>query len=260
MTGKTNDELSKVVEHHERLIGQGQVMLVLGLLVELLIAFYYLHGKTVVERWGPFIADVLVFGGVFIEVHAGRKSGDARAELQRRSEEKAAEFNLLAAQANERAKNAEVELVKLQAQLAPRELTKAQYDRLQKLKGIVSAINITTPSDQDAVQYAAQIAHALGDAGIQVTICAQRLGMTWPELYVVLPQPSTDYAAEPLYRAFHEGGISVGCGPRTRVPMADLPADVPVLMVGEKAKRFSKPPFVAYLNGPETPVVWETPP
>jgi len=100
MTGKTNDELSKVVEHHERLIGQGQVMLVLGLLVELLIAFYYLHGKTVVERWGPFIADVLVFGGVFIEVHAGRKSGDARAELQRRSEEKAAEFNLLAAQAN----------------------------------------------------------------------------------------------------------------------------------------------------------------
>lgn len=212
------------------------------------------------ERWAPLIADVLVFWGVFLEVNAGRKSGDARAELQRRSEEKAAEFNLLAARANERAKHAEMELVKLQAQLAPRELTKAQYDRLQQLKGEVSAINITTPSDQDAVQFSAQIAHALADAGIVVKICAQRLAMTWPELYVALPRPSTDYAAEPLYRAFREAGFSVGCGPRTQAPMADLPPDVPVLMVGEKAKRFSKPPFVAHLNEPETPVLWEAAP
>jgi hypothetical protein len=106
---------------------------------------------------------------------------------------------------------------------------------LQTLKGKVSAVNVTALSDYEATRFADQIAQALGHAGIDVKIWPQRVGIVWTEIYVVIPKPVTDYSKEPLYEAFKNAGSRVGCGDRSHVSLIEMLADVPVIVVGERA-------------------------
>lgn len=189
-----------------------------------------------IKIW-PVVANAFVVIGVYGEIHFSGKATKLEDNLQRESEENIA-------LANERAAAANLELAKLQVQLSPRALTKEQYDELQALKGRISAVNITSTSNFEATRFAAQIAQTLVDAGIDVRICAQRIAMVWTEIYVVIPKPILDFSKDPLYVAFKNAGLSVGCGDRSHVPMADLPEDVPVIMIGEKAPPSALPSYV----------------
>ena len=182
------------------------------------------------------LADSLVAIGVIGEIYFSSRVSKAEELLRRKSDEKIAD-------ANERAAKANLELAKLQVQLAPRALTKEQYDILKTLKGQVSAVNITSSNNFEASRFAAQISQTLTDAGIKVTVCGQRLGLTWTEIYIVLPKAVMDFSKDPLYVAFKTAGLSVGCGDRTHTPMADMQTDIPVIMVGEKAPPSSYPAY-----------------
>jgi hypothetical protein len=108
---------------------------------------------------------------------------------------------------------------------------------LQDLRGIVESVNITSMSDFEATRFAAQLSKTLHDAGIDARIYPQRIGLVWTELFVVLPKPIQDFRTDPLYSCLKDAGLSVGCGARNQpsLSMGDLPSDVPVIMVGQKA-------------------------
>jgi hypothetical protein len=157
-------------------------------------------------------------------------------ELTRRSNDKLEEALARAARAEE--------------QLAPRNITKEQFDKLQELKGQVSSVIMTTPSDFESTRFAAQIGQALNSAGIDVKVAPQRIGMIWSELYIVVPERVPDFGKVPLYKAFFKAGFSVGCGDRSHVPMRDLPTDIAVIMVGVKKSRSQGIPFAWTLDVP----------
>jgi hypothetical protein len=181
------------------------------------------------ERWGSVVSNSLVALGVSGEIQFSRMAFRRDKELKRRSDEKVAETTKLA-------EEAQLERVKLEERLAPRRMTKEQYDKLQALRGVVDAVNITSMSDFEATRFAAQLAKTLRDAGIDAKIHSQRIGLAWTELYVVLPTLA-DFRADPLYAALKDAGFTVGCGARVQpsLSMGDLPSGIPVIMVGQKA-------------------------
>ena len=91
---------------------------VAGLVIEVCLAIAYREHKTWIENWAPVIGDILVALGVYGEIHFAGIVKKAEDELRRISEEKVAA-------ANERAANAELELGKLQTEVAPRVVNKA---------------------------------------------------------------------------------------------------------------------------------------
>lgn len=140
---------------------------------------------------------------------------------------------------------------KLEAQLSDRHLTAFQFEALQSLRGKVSSVIITSVGRTEAAKFAGEIALALKHAGINVEVGAQRIGYVWMNIYIVLPKPVPEYARDPLYVAFHNAGLSVGCGPRDLTPMGDLSLDVPVIMVGERPGLASNEiPFMAEVGAP----------
>lgn len=224
----------------------------IGIVGEVFLAFKHYPESTDIGYWGPVWADVAVALGVGIEVLFGFRGSALQSELTRRSNERLGKAEKEAAEANERAAKADLARAELEQRLMPRELTQKQFECLQGLKGKVSKIAITTPSDFEATRYAAQIALALKHADIDVMVAPQRIGMIWSELYIVIPEPVPTYTDVPLYAAFSKAGFSVGCGPRTNAPMADLPIDVPILMVGVKKPMMGNiPPFMAGIGSPK---------
>ena len=112
-----------------------------------------------------------------------------------------------------------------------------------------TVVGMTAASDFEATRFASEIGLALKYAGIDVRVFDPRIGLVWSNLFLALPQPSPNAAAEPLYRALMEAGLSVGCGDRSHAPMGDIPKDIPVIMVGVKsAPRSQEPPFMAGLS------------
>jgi len=196
------------------------------------------------EKFLPLFADFLVFAGVFGETHYSGKASRFEDQEKDRLLQRIAELNKQANEAKERAANSQLELAKLQIQMLPRRLDEAQYNALQTLKGKVEEIIITSTTNFEAARFADQIAQTLANAGLKVRVWPQRLGQVWSEIYIVIPEPVEDYASEPLYAAFKNAGLSVGCGDRSKVSLGDIPKNIPVIMVGEKAPiRPTTPPY-----------------
>jgi hypothetical protein len=171
-------------------------------------------------------------------------------ELRKRSNNKLGAAEKTAGEAIERAAKADLARIELEAELAPRMLSKAQYDALQTLKGQVNSVIITTTGNIEARRFADQIAQTLADVGIDVRMGHPRIGMSWSSIYVVMPKAETILAKNVFFIAFKKAEISAGVGDRTQFPMADLPDDVPVIMVGEKPFAYPRPPLV-WLPTPE---------
>jgi hypothetical protein len=185
------------------------------------------------------IADVIIALGITVEVVLGTMwNGHIQSELRKRLTDKLTIATNRAARAEE--------------QLAPRNVTKEQFEELQTLKGkVTEAVWITSPSDFEAAQFALQIAQALLHAGIDVRIAHQRIGMIWPELYIVLPEVVADFRNVPLFAAISKAGFSVGCGVRAFTTLGDIPKDDVVIMVGTKKPLSGDvPPFMAGLATP----------
>jgi hypothetical protein len=245
MIKASQEELEKSIESCERWEWFGGVLVFIGVAAAVAIAGIHPKYDSFLEQWGSAIADGLVAAGVAIEIKFGQMAGLRQHELKRRSDIIVGNANIRAAEALQKAEEEHHARVKLEAQLSPRTLTKEQYETLLSLSGKVEQVNITSSPVFEAVMFAAQIGQALFNAGITVKICNPRFGMVWLELCVVIPKPIPDFDADPLYAAFKMAGLSVGCGDRSKVPMIDLPSDIPVIMVGEKAPPCQEvPPYV----------------
>lgn len=218
MKGKSRNEL---------LLEAGGWLVIFGLVIEVVLALCLHPDEPWFEKWPLVIANLIIVAGVWLEIRFG---GNVQAEAKART----AEAEQKAAEANKLAEEERHARVKLEAQIAPRALTKEQFDELQNLRGKVAAVNLTSSSDVESTRFCAQIAKSLFMAGIDVTTFPQRVGLNWTDLYIVMPSPVDDFRNEPLFQAFRKAGFPVGCGDRTQMPLRDLPSNIPVIMVGER--------------------------
>jgi hypothetical protein len=97
-------QLREIVERNEAKAVFAAWILVSGLILEFWLAVGFHSGKTFVENWGPVVADFLVAGAVFSEIHFSGKASRAQRELQLITEERLT-------QALDRAAKAESDLV-----------------------------------------------------------------------------------------------------------------------------------------------------
>jgi hypothetical protein len=181
-------------------------LVVVSVIAELVIAAVHFPYDSPMQIWGSALSDFFVAVGIVGEVLFGMWNNRIQTELRRRSDKKVADATGAAAKANERAANADLARVELEAQLAPRELKKAQYEKLLTLKGRVSDVNITSMPDIESISFAGQITQALLNAGIRAELCDPRIGLVWSGLYVVIPEPIPYLGADPLYVTLKEAG------------------------------------------------------
>lgn len=79
-------------------------MIVVALVIEALLALTFPAGKTAVENWAPFVANIMIALGVYGEIYFSGKAARAQKRLQSISDEKLAN-------ALNRASKAERELI-----------------------------------------------------------------------------------------------------------------------------------------------------
>jgi hypothetical protein len=234
-------------------------VVILGVVLEIIIAIVNPPYGRGLQRWGSLAADIMIALGVAGEVLFGALDSRSQNELRRRSNERLAEAITRAGEAHERAAKAdqkaadlELQAVKLRAQLAPREINQDQYEILLTLRDKVKAVGITAFSDSESVAFARQIVKTLSRAGINTTHFNPRVGWAWTGVYVNLPRPLADYRTEPICAAFNKAGIPAGCGCRDQVPLGDLPKDLTIIMVGEKRGLPQSAPAYVHTLPPQT--------
>jgi hypothetical protein len=146
------------------------VIVVLSVVFEFVLAIFHPPYDSPWQRWGSAVADALIALGIIGEVLFGMWSGHIQTELRDRSNKRVADSALRAAEANERAAEAQLALEKLRM---PRSLTVEQQESIteamkpfagQKFEGEVAS------GVPDAIWLWYSIAKALTDAGwIRVT-------------------------------------------------------------------------------------------
>ncbi len=99
----------ELISANERYAELGAIAVLVGLLLEVALAFKFRTYKSYLEEWGPLVADALIALGVYIEIHFGRKASNESAER--------------VSEANDRASAAELAAEKLKAQFAWRRLS-----------------------------------------------------------------------------------------------------------------------------------------
>jgi len=146
-TNKTNAELRRDISRNEALGRRGAWAVVFGLGTEVVLAIAFTSGKTFAESWGLVIANSLIGLGVYAEIHFGRKALEDGSELQRLSDEKvfsaeerAAEANLLAAEASQKTETEKIERLKLELELHKTAQRVAESQLAGAITGLHSAI------------------------------------------------------------------------------------------------------------------------
>jgi len=240
----TDKQLEDSSDSCERWAFKFAGLVILGLVAEFMIAVCHPEYGSFWERWGSVVADVFVAIGVAGEVLFGRMGHRRDTELQRRTKQSLSDAVTNAGEANDRATKAEVELARLQVQLSPRTLSKEQYEALQALNGKVSAVILSAAGDFETTRFSREIEKAMKDAGVSVTLCGNRMGLSTSGIHIVLPNPASDFRQEPLYSAFKNVDPSTGCSDRSISPLPDLP-EIPFIIIGEKPSPPRTPPYVA---------------
>ena len=116
---QTDEQLDSVISPNERWASWAGYALVVGLILEVALAFHFETGRPAVDDRLPELANVLVLLGVWLEIHFGGKAVRAQKELQRRTDLKLAE-------ALERAGRAEKDLIEFRK---PRRALMTQENR-----------------------------------------------------------------------------------------------------------------------------------
>jgi hypothetical protein len=167
---KTDDQIKSEIEDNESRAEWGAWAIVAGLVIEIVLAvgISLEMDKKGLENWGAVVADCLIVLGVYCEIHFGRKASAGNVELRRRSEEKVAEANVRAAEANRAAEEERHARLKLEAQLQARTLTPEEIEMLRGLRETFPEINVAREVDIETHLFAQQIAMALMSAGITV--------------------------------------------------------------------------------------------
>jgi hypothetical protein len=220
-------------------------VVIVGVCLEVFIAIENPPYGIGLQRWGSLFADIMIALGVGGEVLFGAIDSRCQSELRRRSNARLAVALTQAGEAHERAAKLDVEAAQLRQQLAPRELSKEQHEILLTLKGRVEAVGVTSYTDSESIGFARQIVESLRRADIDARLHEPRAGIAWTGIYIVVPRPLMNYTADPLYATFEAAGLPVGCGSRDQHQLMGLPADIPIIMVGEKrGLPQASPPYV----------------
>jgi hypothetical protein len=222
---------------------------VIGLVIEVVLAFAHQKNASFIENWAPVLSAFLVAVGVFGEIHFSGKASKSEEELRRISNEKVAE-------ANERASTANLEMVRLQVQLAARTISEEQFNILQKLKGKVRAVIVASDVDAEPAWFAHLIALVLQKADIEVGLITRKAEAHSTGNFICdrLAFHNPNGAAtngEPLFSAFNDAGIPMS-GIVGVLPMdfPEIPADIPIIVIGG---RFVIPPNPPYLGSDAIP-------
>lgn len=186
-------------------------------------------------KLGNFLADAAVALGIYGEVRFGHVAGTVlKIQL--------AEATERASKADEKAAAANLEVARLQVQMAPRVLTEEQIASLSSLKGQEGiAANVTWALDLEASTFAWQIVNALMAAGVTVKIFDPRLGNLWTGNWLIFPDSVPDHLDTPLAKAFIKAELYNGGGKRSVWTLSDMPPDIPIIMVGLKYLPAPKP-------------------
>ena len=98
---KSDDQLRSEIAANESSAEWGAWAVVFGLILEIVLATANSlgYGNKGVENWGAVVADSLIALGVYCEIHFGRRASHGNGELRRRSDERVAEANARAAEA-----------------------------------------------------------------------------------------------------------------------------------------------------------------
>ena len=121
----TDEEIKASIETNESRAHWGAIAVVAGLIIEVILATGISLGidRRGLENWESVFADSLVALGVLSEVYFGRMASRHHAELQQRSEEKIAEANARAAEANKEARAAQLQLEQIKRRVGARKIT-----------------------------------------------------------------------------------------------------------------------------------------
>jgi len=212
-------------------------VVVLAVVAEIGLAIIHPEYDSPWNRWGTSVADAAIALGIIGEVLFGRIDARYQTELRRRSNDKLGTAERLAAEANQRAAQIDLRRVQLEAALAPRVISKHQYDVLQTLRGKVAAINIAWETDAETASFSSQVAVALQAAGIQVRGYARAPGVHGNANMLfdrhAFHQPDGEPTrGEPIASVFREAGID--CAALIARMPSDIgaPEDIPMIVIG----------------------------
>jgi hypothetical protein len=181
----TDTELERAQKFCEHFSIGSTGLVFIGLVLEVYIAFEHPPFDSYLEIWGSVIADILVAFGVLGELLPSMLVRRYNTEVKRRSDASLSEATRQAGEAHERASEAEkksaeanLEVTRLQTQLAPRHITLAQssaisakMSELAILPGTNAQRSVAVFPTSPAYESAAlgdQIAFALQAAGWNV--------------------------------------------------------------------------------------------
>jgi len=196
-------------------------------------AQFWLGVFTQVKNWG---AIALVLGTVAVFL------GDVLARPHQKVLDDARELQI--ATLHRQTEALRGENLKLRDRVAPRVLSKEQYDAIQTLRGKVSAVSVIEETNNETAIFAMQLLSAFDNAGIKVKIFPSRPGAVWTGILLVLPETVTDRTNHPLVKTFREIGLYGGDGSLAGYMDPDIPKDVPLILIGEKYVMFDKLPYM----------------
>ena len=130
----TDDELESQSSSCELWMHISAGIVIFGVILEVIIAVANPPYGIGPQRWGSLIADIMIALGVGGEVFFGAIDSRCQSELRRRSNERLGDALTQAGAAHERAATLDLEAAQLRQQLAPRELSREQYETLLTLK------------------------------------------------------------------------------------------------------------------------------
>ena len=127
-------------------------------------------------------------------------------------------------------------IIALEARIAPRVLSKLQYDAIGTLRGKVRAVSVLSSPDVEPAMFSSQLEAALDDAGIAVNPILAPAGTLWVGTQICLPDNETKESSlwevfssvvelEPKPCSFDDPSLSIPKG---------VPKDVPLIIVGER--------------------------
>lgn len=159
---KGND-LKSISDFNSEWADRIALLILVGLAVDSVAAF---ASNETWRRALTIAANLLIGAGVWGELwflKRARQADDGRV----------AEANKLAAEANDRAAQADLARTKLEAQLQPRMLNQEQWDFIQSLRGKFEQVNIAFETDAETRWFANDIMMALMAAGMKVAFLAR---------------------------------------------------------------------------------------
>lgn len=255
MINASDEGLEKSIESCERWEWFGGGLVFAGVAATVAIAIVHPKYDSFLEQWGSAIADSLVAAGVAIEIKFGQMAGLRQNELKRRSDEKVAEANTIAAEANERAANLENEAallrLRLEHEIKKHSLRflddKQKAAMLDELRGTLQEILLVVQNDPEAHAFSVQLAALFEDAGAKVrSFQPPRADKWWAPAGLIMYSPTGETEADPLCRALKRANLFGGTmgGPFTS---GQLPGNAPPILIhgycGHVLYVGQRPPF-----------------